>query len=467
MPKKISQSEFDVIVQVVEKFPEGASVSDLLQVINPAITRRTLQRRLETLVYSNQLNKIGDGPATRYLVVAPGSMHSFISEGGEQSYDIAQTHSVLELTAEVQKLKQKISRPLQMRKPVNYQRALLENYQANKTFYLPENIRKQFAHIGKIDTQIEDAATYLQNMSERLLIDLAWNSSRLEGNTYSLLETERLLKNNKLAEGKDANEHQMVLNHKAAIELLVSQDDYIGMNRYTVCNLHALLADNLMDNPNSYGRVRTLPVGIGQSVFTPLNDPHVLEECFDIFLHKAEQIQNPFEQAFFSMVHLPYLQVFEDVNKRTSRLVANIPLLKNNLSPLSFVDVPQDDYLKSMLCIYELNDLSYLRELFVWAYKRSCIRYTQVRQTLGEPDPFRMQYRELMQELVIVIVKEKQDQRTAIASIRNRLQYLVPQQDQSQLQGMIETELKNLRMQNIARYRVRPSEFEAWQVCWK
>jgi Fic family protein len=181
------------------------------------------------------------------------------------------------------------------------------------------------------------------------LIDLSWNSSRLEGNTYSLLETERLLQLGESAEGKDAREAQMILNHKAAIELLVEQADEIGFNRYTILNLHALLSDNLLPDPRASGRLRSIAVGIDGSVYHPLEVPQLIEECFQQILDTATAITNPFEQAFFGMVHLPYLQPFEDVNKRVSRLAANIPLIRQNLSPLSFIDVPLRAYIDGLL----------------------------------------------------------------------------------------------------------------------
>jgi Fic family protein len=93
-------------------------------------------------------------------------------------------------------------------------------------------------------------------------------------------------------------------------------------------------------------------------------------------------IQNPFEQAFFAMVHLPYLQPFEDVNKRLSRLAANIPFIRENLSPLSFIDVPERAYVEGLLGVYELHRVELLRDVFVWAYDRSAKRYVAVRQSL-------------------------------------------------------------------------------------
>ncbi len=131
-------------------------------------------------------------------------------------------------------------------------------------------------------------------------------------------------------------ETQMLLNHKDAIELLVEQAAEVGFNRYTILNLHALLSNNLLPDPQACGRLRTTPVKIGGSVYHPLEVPQLIDECFGQILTFTSKIEDPFEQAFFTMVHLPYLQPFLDVNKRVSRLAANIPLIRRNLCPSPF-----------------------------------------------------------------------------------------------------------------------------------
>jgi Fic family protein len=125
----------------------------------------------------------------------------------------------------------------------------------------------------------------------------------------------------------------MILNHKDAIEFIVQVTEEIDFNYYTITNLHALLSNNLLPDPSASGRLRTFGVGITNSVFTPLAMPQLIDDMFRIMLSKAQEIENPFEQAFFIMVQLPYLQPFDDVNKRVSRLAANIPLNKHNLAP--------------------------------------------------------------------------------------------------------------------------------------
>jgi hypothetical protein len=111
-------------------------------------------------------------------------------------------------------------------------------------------------------------------------------------------------------------------------------------------------SNNLLPHPAAYGRLRTRSVGISRSVFTPLGTPQLIEEMFDLIIEKVNQIIDPFEQAFFIMVHSPYLRAFDDVNKRVSRLAADIPLSKKNLAPLSFVEVPEKIYIAGLWCVY-------------------------------------------------------------------------------------------------------------------
>jgi Fic family protein len=214
-----------------------------------------------------------------------------------------------------------------------YKHHLLDDCVPNRTAYLPDKLKAHLHKIGKPIVADRAAGTFARDILSRLLIDLSWASSRLEGNTYSRLDTQRLIEFGQVAEGKDAKETQMILNHKEAIEMLVEQSDEVGMSRITLLNLHAVLSENLMADPEASGRLRRRPVEIGRSVYTPPAVPQVIEECFDSIAHKATRIADPFEQAFFLMVHVPYLQPFEDVNKRVSRLAANIPLIKNDLSP--------------------------------------------------------------------------------------------------------------------------------------
>jgi Fic family protein len=166
------------------------------------------------------------------------------------------------------------------------------------------------------------------------------------------------------------------------------------------------------------------------------------------------------------MVHLPYLQPFVDVNKRVSRLAANIPLIQHNLCPLSFVDVSQVTYISAMLGIYELNRIELLRDVFVWAYKRSCARYSAVRQSLGEPDPFRLRYREQITQLVVEVVRKKMSKPEAVHYIQGFTHKQIQEPDRERFVEVVENQLLSLHEGNIARYRLRSSEFSSWRKTW-
>lgn len=462
MPKRVLQPELDAVVQAVAQFPEGASLEEVSHALELKLPRRTLQRRLAQLVGQQRLTVSGRGRASRYR--RPSVKISAVLVG---SSNLTSDLSVyIPVSPEGEAVRQAVRAPIQNRQPVGYNRKFLDAYRPNQTFYLPEEIRRRLLETGRSPDGHRPAGTYVRQIFDRLLVDLSWNSSRLEGNTYSLLDTERLLKLGEAADGKDIRETQMILNHKAAIELLVEQSTEVGFNRYTILNLHALLSENLLADPAAGGRLRAISVKIGGTVYHPLEVPQLIEECFNHILETASAIVDPFEQAFFSMVHLPYLQPFEDVNKRVSRLAANLPLIRENLSPLSFIDMPEKAYVDGIIGVYEVNRVELLRDVFVWAYERSCARYVAVRQSLGDPDPFRLRYRALVTEMVSSVVRGKMDKKTAATFIKHRADEDIPQKDRMRFIEVIETSLMGLHAGNIARYSLRPSQYQNWKETW-
>ncbi len=177
---------------------------------------------------------------------------------------------------------------------------------------------------------------------------------------------------------------------------------------------------------------------------------------------------DPFEQAFFALVHLSYLHAFEDVNKRTSRLAANIPLIKKNLKPLAFVDVDVEAYAKSLILIYEKNDVSLFRDLFLWAYQRSAHKYSAIQQSLGGPDLIKLKHRLKIQEIVSKIIKNKITGADIVSSVSDFVSSLsLPKDEAKKLIEIIEIEIINLHEGNVARFQVRPSEFEKWKTLQK
>ena len=448
----IPRSKVDALLEIIVLFPAGISIAEILKHPKCTWPRRTLYRRLESLLKEGKLSVAGRTRNRRYRVPSIVEIDKNINE--------------IPLTTIAADLQAKVRQPIHARTPVGYKRTFLDQYRPNVTSYLPEAIRQKLFELGKTDGE-RPAGTYARQIFNRLLIDLSWNSSRLEGNTYSLLETERLLEWSEIAEGKDLKEARMILNHKDALKFLVESVDEIGINRYTILNVHALLSNDLLGNFRACGSLRTIPVGIAKTVYHPLAVPQLIDECFQQILDTAKAIKDPYEQAFFLMVHLPYLQPFEDVNKRVSRLAANIPLIQHNLCPLSFADVPETPYISGLLAIYELNRVELLREVFVWAYERSCALYSAVRMEIGDPDPFRMRYRNLISELVQSVVLGKMNKISTLGAIRQKAKDDVPLADQIRFIEEVEKDLLSLHEGNIARHRLRPAEFESWQKNWR
>lgn len=446
------------ILRIIARYPNGASVEDIRKSLEPEMHLRKLQRYLKDMTESTIITTSGKARATLYRLAGSASVPV------EQEGLVDKSESLIPLSAGGEKVWIKVVAPLQKRKLVGYKREFLESYRPNIDSYLTHNEKMKLAAIGQAAVD-QPAGTYARQILNRLLIDLSWNSSRLEGNTYSLLDTERLIEKGETDNTKSAVEAQMILNHKDAIEFMVEAVPEIGFNNYTIRNLHAMLANNLLSDPEAPGRLRIIPIGITGSVFTPLAIPQLISEFFDLILAKASEINDPFEQSFFTMVHLPYLQPFDDVNKRVSRLAANIPFIKANYSPLSFTDVPDDLYTQGMLGVYELNDVGLLKDVFMWGYERSSARYAVVRQSLGEPDPFRLKYRNEIRESINSIITGTMTSKMAADYIKVRANML-PAEDQDPFTKALETELLALHDGNFARYRVSPKEFKSWRDNW-
>ena len=447
MPKRVPSDVHERLLTLIGNASDGVGIDELQRLLEAEISRRSLQRHLSKLVDAGRLITEGGGRSTRYLL--PKSTEA----GVEGEY--------VRLSPSGADVRQLVRRPIAERTPVGYSREFLDQYRPNESSYLTQETISHLARIGATPDAKRPAGTYARHILDRLLVDLSWASSRLEGNTYSLLDTQRLIEFGEAAQGKDAAETQMILNHKAAIEFMVDLKDELAFNRQNILNFHAILSDNLLADPNASGRLRRIAVRIGNSVYHPLEVPQLIEECFQQIMDTAAAIRNPFEQAFFAMVHLPYLQPFEDVNKRVSRLAANIPLIRQNLSPLSFIDVPERAYVEGLLGVYELKRVNLLRDVFVWAYERSAQRYVAVRQSLGEPDKFRLRFRNELIEVVGDIVRQKLS--PTVEEVTKAASRRVPKENLDDFVRMTTKELQNLHEGNFARLRLRPSEYHAWR----
>lgn len=417
-----------------------ASANDISTALGAA--RPTVNRYLAALVQDGLILKQGTGPATRYSaaqtstpLISPSSMAT------PQWSDKA-----LALRAGLQA-------PIATRTPVSYQREFVDTYIPNVSSLLPADLATSLFASGRTQGH-QPASTYARKVLEQLLIDLSWHSSRLEGNRKSLLDTQALFaKGRTQADDMDA---LMLLNHKDAIEFMVDAVPEYGISDAVVRNIQSLLMQGLLENPDSVGAIRSTVVNITDSVYLPTQVPHLLEEMLSLVIDKAQHIKNPVEGAFFLWVNIAYLQPFEDGNKRTSRLCANLPLMLSNCAPLSFLDVEPTDYAVAVTGIYERLDVSLAVELFAWTYRRSIEKYKVVLESMGMPDPFRARYRDHLAEAVRQVVLENASAMDASAALS------LPTQDQQAFLTLLIRELQGLAPYNCARYRLSIRKTEDW-----
>lgn len=465
MARRTPLEELSIVEAIIAEHPAGIGISALEEVLEQRLAftpnRRTLQRRLARLIEGGRVITQGESIALVYRP-GPASTAQVGSSTTAASVRASEVALYVPVSPEGASIRDQMRMPLMHRRPVGYQREFLEAYEPGATYYLPESLRIQLHEIGRTSAGERPAGTYARDILNRLLVDLSWASSRLEGNTYSRLDTQNLIELGQVAQGKDALETQMILNHKAAIEMLIDDVEVVGFDAFTFQNLHAVLSQDLMRDQKACGRLRRRPVDISGTVFHPLAMPQMIEDCFRLLLQKAEAIDDPFEQAFFLMVQLPYLQPFEGVNKRVSRIGANIPLIKHNLCPLSFIDVPERSYVEGTLGVYELNRVELLRDVFVWAYEHSCQRYLAITQAMVEPDPLKIRYREALIEAVQSVVKGLQSPSPAV--IGALAGEYAPAADRQAFGQMLSDALWQLHEGSVARYRLRRSEFTAWEA---
>ena len=408
----------------------------------------TVKRALERLVDSAQVQRSGKARATRYLrarVQAPASVYGTAEP--EPAPYVQPPWSRPSLA-----LRRKLERPLASRDPVTYKRSFVDAYVPNESSLLPAALASELAQAGRMKGQ-QPAGTYARKVLEQLLIDLSWSSSRLEGNPYTLLATLELFRTGLSNGDADA---VMLLNHKRAIEFMVDAVPEYGLNTPLVRNIHAVLLQDLLADADALGTIRRKVVNISDTTYVPTQMPSLLEEMLELVVDKARLIKNPVEAAFFLWVNLAYLQPFEDGNKRTSRLAANVPLMLYNCSPMSFNDVDARDYAMAMMGVYERLDVSMATDLFAWTYRRSMHKYVVVLEAMGAPDPIRLRYRESLNDAIQLIVRERRSAADALVALR------LDESSAPGFRSLLDDELAKLGSHNCARYRLGLAMTDDW-----
>ena len=197
---------------------------------------------------------------------------------------------------------------------------------------------------------------------ERLGVDLSWKSSQIEGNTYSLLETERLLKDKQTASGKTKEEAVMLLNHKDALDFVLDIPDYLKeLSVHRIEDIHSILTKELEVDRN----IRHRRVGITGTNYRPLDNEFQIREALEDTCTLVNGKDNVFEKALLTLVLLSYIQAFVDGNKRTARITSNAVLIANGYCPISFRTVDSIDYKKAMLMFYEQNNIAAFKKIFI------------------------------------------------------------------------------------------------------
>jgi len=445
------------LIRVLSAFDEPVDFNKINASLKHQYKDRSLRRWLSELADKNLIIKTGQKKGTRYQIITRED--NFLNN---QQSNLESIHNDFSryLGVSARKAIDDIRRPLFTRSPVTYNDDWIESYIPNQTFYLPPDTREELSVIGISNMSNERAGTYAKKIFNRLLIDLSYNSARLEGNTYSLVDTEKLIIEGISQDGKLDEERVMILNHKEAIRYLVDRAESIAINPTEICTLHYLLADGLV-NPNYAGHVRKEGVRISSSTYQPLENPEHLTRRLGTICEKAAAIHDPFEQSIFLLAHIAYLQAFIDVNKRTSRLSANIPLIKHNHIPLSFNDVDKDYYASAMISIYELNDIHALTDIYCFSYRRSCEHYKITSEVVGF-DEIRVRYRSQRREMIRAIIQKQLIGDELTQFINNKAVSSIPAEDVESFKISLHDDLISMNPAQIQGMGITQKELFHW-----
>lgn len=351
-------SDIPLLVAMGASGGDPIPVSKVMAHLDDGPSRQYVSRRLSALGKARVVTVTGQGPQTRYQLNEATVAASYIGID-----------------------------PLR-RSPKSFDVGLLRDYEPNVSRILPGETTAELRAVS--DSLIRAGDTINQIVFRRYLIDFSWASSRLEGNTYSLLETRELLEHGNPAPGKSADEAQMLRNHAAAIEYILDHARDIRIAPAEIRGLHKLLSRGLLPNEDDEGRVRQGIVEIGHSAYHPASAPQVLEEGLGMIADKARSITDPYEASAFLLAQISYLQPFMDVNKRTARVCCNIPLLKAGLCPLSFFGMNDEAYINALLAFYETYATAPLVAVYRDGYRAAAERYKtyglRLRESLAEQD---------------------------------------------------------------------------------
>jgi len=349
--KKLNKRQELILDHIVNE-NSAFSIADIFAFVNKEegnVSRITVVRDMGLFTDEGLLSREGAGRAVRYRISA---QYNLLKEVDVQKYfDVPQD-----------------DRAIQKQFNHNIFTLLSNNIftdnEQKRLLALHAEFQKHLHKIG--------SATIIKKEFERIIIEFSWKSSQIEGNTYSLLDTEALIKNNIKAKGKTEEETQMILNHKKAFNFIMeNRYEFAILSRAKIEHLHSLLVENLHVTRN----LRKSPVGITGTNYRPLDNQFQIAEALSEMIDLINAKKDFFEKSFLSLVLLSYIQAFEDGNKRTARLTSNALLFAYNSVPISYRAVSEIEYKKASIIFYEQNNLWYFKQVFISQYEFAVKNY--------------------------------------------------------------------------------------------
>ena len=329
----------NLILEFLKQNPESSS-GEIRQGIPENKSIATIKRILSKLVAKKLISSTGKGKATRYKLSPYYNLFREIDVQDYYEKEIDE-RTIIE----------------------NFNFSLLVEILPDISIFTDDELRKLNGLQKEFEKNISELSEFeIKKEFERLAIDLSWKSSQIEGNTYSLLETERLLKEKETAAGKSKEEAVMLLNHKEAIDFIIENPDYLfPLSVSKIEDIHSILTKEL-----SVGRnIRKRRVGISGTNYRPLDNEFQIKEALSLACDLINKKENVFEQALLALILISYIQPFVDGNKRTARIVSNAILINHKYCPISFRTVDSVDYKKAMLLFYEQNNITIIKKIFI------------------------------------------------------------------------------------------------------
>lgn len=345
----IVKKQQDIIAVLIEK-PDlsSSAVHAELTGRGTKVSLVTVKRTLSEMVGIKLLEVAGAGPATTYRLTVTGRIHAAIDASAYCAVEPDRRFGLNRFNFD-----------------------LLPSWPTD--VFLDQELRTLEQATREYRQRTTDVPPAIQNKElERLVIELSWKSSKIEGNTYTLLDTEKLILKHQAAPGHSSSEARMILNHKDAFMYVHRHPHkFKKLTRANLEELHAILVKGL-----SVGLgLRNKPVGVLGSTYRPLDNIHQITEAVEALSHAVADMTTPYAKALVALVGISYIQPFEDGNKRTSRLMANALLMAHGCSPLSYRSVDEQEYRQAMLVFYELNSLVPIRKIFIGQYEFAATNY--------------------------------------------------------------------------------------------